>query len=182
MILPRVFTMHWSPRLAVLALAFALAGGPALAQAQGAAVTFGGVRADAQTPVEVSADSLTVNQGDGTATFTGNVIAVQGDLRLTAAEVTVDYADDGGGIAQLTATGGVTLVSATEAAEAQEAVYTIAEGTVVMSGEVLLTQGAAAISGQRLVLDLRAGTGRMEGRVQTVFTPRPAGGTGAPQN
>jgi N utilization substance protein A len=36
-----------------------------------------------------------------------------------------------------------------------------------------------AISGQRLVLDLRAGTGRMEGRVQTVFTPRPAAGDGA---
>jgi lipopolysaccharide export system protein LptA len=40
-----------------------------------------------------------------------------------------------------------------------------------MTGSVLLTQGRNAIAGERLVLDLKAGTGVMEGRVKTVFTP-----------
>jgi lipopolysaccharide export system protein LptA len=72
------------------------------------------------------------------------------------------------------ATGGVTLVNGAETAEAQEAVYTISDGIVVMTGDVLLTQGTSAISGSRLNVDLNAGTGLMEGRVTTVFVPAPA--------
>lgn len=163
-------------RFAIVACAVLGAGG---VLAQGASVEFGGLRQDAALPVEVSADSLTVNQTDGSALFEGNVIAVQGDLRLTAGAVQVRYAQGGGAIETLTATGGVTLVSATDAAESREAVYSVQTGSVVMTGDVLLTQGRNAISGERLVLDLTAGTGRMEGRVQTVFTP---GGTVAPKN
>jgi lipopolysaccharide export system protein LptA len=40
-----------------------------------------------------------------------------------------------------------------------------------MTGDVLLTQSGSALSGQKLVIDLKAGTGVMEGRVQTVFQP-----------
>jgi lipopolysaccharide export system protein LptA len=166
-------------RLILCALAVWASLGPAAAQAQGAEVEFGGLRQDASLPVEVSADSLTVNQTDGSALFEGNVIAVQGDLRLTAGSVQVRYSAGGGAIDTLTATGGVTLVSATDAAEAREAVYSVQTGSVVMTGDVLLTQGNNAISGQKLVLDLTAGTGRMEGRVQTVFTP---GQAAAPKN
>lgn len=158
-------------RAALLVLALALpAAGPAAAQAQGARVEFAGLRQDPTQEVQVSADTLTVNQADGSALFEGDVVAIQGELRLTAAAVTVDYAEDGG-ITRLTATGGVTLTSPTDAAEGREAVYEVATGTVTMTGDVLLTQGSATITGQRLVLDLDTGTGRMEGRVQTVFTP-----------
>ena len=65
----------------------------------------------------------------------------------------------------------MTLTNASDAAEAKEALYTIDSGNVVMTGDVLLTQGANAISGQKLVLNLKDGTGVMEGRVQTVFNP-----------
>jgi lipopolysaccharide export system protein LptA len=154
--------------LAALLLA-ATAQAPAFAQ--GTQVAFAGVRQDPTLPVEVTADSLQVNQTDGTAVFAGNVLAVQGALRLTAGAVRVEYAEGGGAIAKLHASGGVTLVNATDAAEAAEAVYTLATGNVVMTGNVLLTQGQNAIAGERLVLDLKAGTGVMEGRVKTVFQP-----------
>ena len=65
----------------------------------------------------------------------------------------------------------MTLINAGNAAEAKEAVYTIDTGNVVMTGDVLLTQGANAISGQNLVINLKDGTGVMEGRVQTIFSP-----------
>lgn len=152
-----------------LALAFCLL--PLVAGAQGATVAFGGLKQDPTLPVEISADQLAVSQADGTAVFTGNVLVGQGEMRLTAAEVRVEYAADGKAIARLHASGGVTLASATEAAEAREALYTIDSGNVVMTGDVLLTQGKSAISGQKLVIDLKSGTGVMEGRVQTVFVP-----------
>jgi lipopolysaccharide export system protein LptA len=153
---------------------------PAPLLAQGAKVAFGGLKQDTSLPVEITADSLAIDQADGQATFTGNVLVGQGDMRLSAGEIRVEYAEDGSDIRTLHATGGVTIVNATDAAEAREAVYTIATGAVVMTGDVLLTQGPNAISGEKLVLDLRAGTGVMEGRVKTVFTPgqgkKPEGG------
>lgn len=139
--------------------------------AQGASVAFGGLKQDTTLPVEVSSDQLAVNQADGTATFSGNVLVGQGAMRLSAGQVLVVYTADGTGISRLNATGGVTLINATDAAESREAVYTIDSGLVVMTGDVMLTQGGNALSGQKLVIDLKAGTGVMEGRVQTVFQP-----------
>jgi lipopolysaccharide export system protein LptA len=137
----------------------------------GATVAFGSMKGDPTQPVEVTADQLQVNQASGTAIFRGSVIVIQGTMRLTAPEVQVDYAADGKRIARLRATGGVTLANGGEAAEAQEAVYTIDSGQVVMTGDVLLTQGTSALSGKLLTVDLTTGTGVMEGRVQTVFIP-----------
>jgi lipopolysaccharide export system protein LptA len=156
--------------LRTLTLIAALALAPA-AMAQQAQVAFGGLKQDTTLPVEVEADQLAVNQADGTATFTGNVRVNQGEMILTAGEVLVEYAEGNKSIARLHASGGVTLVSATDAAEAANATYTIDSGKVVMEGAVLLTQGNSAISGERLVIDLKAGTGVMEGRVKTVFQP-----------
>lgn len=146
---------------------------PALAQAQGAQVAFGGLRQDSTLPIEVSADQLNVNQGDGTAMFTGNVVIGQGEMRLSADKVRVEYAAQNGNatgrISRLHATGNVVLVNGAEAAEAQEAVYTIGSSSIVMTGGVLLTQGQNALSGERLVVDLNTGTGQMEGRVKTIL-------------
>lgn len=139
--------------------------------AQQATVAFGGLKQDTTLPVEIEADSLTVNNADGTAVFTGNVLVGQGEMRLSAGTVRVEYGTDGKTIDRLFASGGVTLANQAEAAEAQEAVYTIGSGEVVMTGEVLLTQGQTALSGQRLVINLQSGTGTMEGRVQTTFIP-----------
>ena len=40
---------------------------------------------------------------------------------------------------------------------------------MVLEGDVILTQGPNAISGQKLVIDLNANTATMSGRVQTIF-------------
>lgn len=150
-------------------LAFGMSTGASLAQQ--ANIAFGGMKQDTSLPVEVDADSLSINNADGSAVFSGNVVVTQGEMRLTAGEVRVEYTADGGGIKTLHASGGVTLINTSDAAEAQEAVYTIAQGNVEMTGNVLLTQGANAISGQKLVINLKDGTGVMEGRVKTVFSP-----------
>lgn len=136
-------------------------------------IAFGTGAFDAGLPVEVTADEFSVDQSNGKAVFAGNVLVVQGEVRLSASSVTVEYAQDNGapnGISRLLADGGVTFVTSTDAAEARDAVYSVADGTVTMSGDVILTQGQNAISGDRLVVNLVSGNGRMEGRVRTVFT------------
>ena len=139
--------------------------------AEGTAVAFGGLKADTTQQVEMNADTLTVNQADGTAVFSGNVVVSQGAMKLSANEVRVAYGADKTSIETLYATGQVLLVNATDAAQADNAVYTIASGEVVMTGNVLLTQGQAAMSAGKLVIDLKTGMGRMEGRVKTTFVP-----------
>lgn len=143
------------------------------AYAQGASVAFGGLKHDASQPVEITADELTVDQATGSAVFSGSVVAGQGEMRLSANRVQVEYAAENGQatgrINQLVATGGVTLVNGAEAAEAARAVYSVSAGEIVMTGDVILTQGVNALSGEKLTVDLNTGSGRMEGRVKTIF-------------
>jgi lipopolysaccharide export system protein LptA len=148
--------------------ALVLAAGPALSQ--GANVAFGTGERDPDAPVEVTADRLDIDQTAGTALFAGNVVVVQGDLQLTADRVRVEYGDSQPReIARIHAFDNVTLISPTEAAEGQEAVYEVATQTVVMTGDVVLTQELNAVSGDRLVIDLATGAGVVEGRVRTVL-------------
>ena len=157
------------------AIAFSLFAGAALAQAANIALGTGSF--DTSLPVEVTADQLSVDQSSGRAVVDGNGLVVQGEVRLSAGSVTIEYATEGAknAIERLLASGGVTFVTATDAAEAKDAVYSVAEGTVTLSGDVLLTQGQNAIAGDRLVMNLTSGNGRMEGRVRTVFTPAQGG-------
>lgn len=144
---------------------------PVMAPAAGTDVAFAGLKTDPTLPVKVVADQLSVNQTDGTALFKGNVVVTQGQMTLEAATLQVLYAADHKSIAHMKADGGVKLATQTDAASAQTADYAPDTGDLVLTGDVLMTQGDAAISGQKLVLSLRTGLGTMDGRVTTTFTP-----------
>ena len=143
---------------------------PVMAGAQQTA--FGSGKADPDAPVEVESDELRVSETDGTAEFLGHVVIVQGDMRLAAPRVKVVYDQDGEKIRQMEATGGVTLVSGEDAAEAQRADYDLENGKVVMSGDVLLVQGKSTLSGQKMNVDLKTGQAQMEGRVRTILNQK----------
>ena len=167
-------------RPASLVLCAALLGAaPALAQPTG---PFGGFKHDSDKPIEITSDALEVMQAEQRAIFTGSVVAGQGTLRLTADKVTVRYdAEEGGddtatgAIQSMRAEGNVFLSNGGETAEGAWAEYDVAGGTMRMGGQVVLTQGENAISGDELVINLDQGTGRIEGReggrVKSVFTP-----------
>lgn len=155
-------------RMAIVVLA--LIAVPASVFAQGTQITFGGLKQDTSQPVELSSDSLSINQADGSAVFTGNVVIGQGTMRLSAARVVVEYAlGDTKRISKMRATGGVVLVNGAEAAEANEAVYSIDNGNIVMTGNVILTQGQSALSSNRMVVNLKTGEATLEGRVKTIL-------------
>lgn len=144
-------------------------------KAQTTQFPFGDGSHDASLPVEVTSDALSLDQAAGTATFTGNVLVGQGDLRLSAERIDVLYTESDGSsaISRLIAKGNVTLTNGLESAEADEATYSVADGLVEMRGSVVLVQGPNVLSSDSLRLDLGAGTGLLEGRVQTIFVPGP---------
>ena len=137
--------------------------------AQETRVAFGSLKVDPTLPVEVTSDSLDVDQQTGEAVFLGNVLIAQGDMRLSAPRVLVIYDADTSAIDRMEATGGVTLVSGPDAAEAERADYSIDDGVIVMSGDVLLTQGPSALTSDRMTVNLTTGSAQMVGRVKTIL-------------
>lgn len=144
-----------------------LAAGMAYAQERG----FGNPQ-DVKQPVEVTADNLSVDQATGKAVFSGNVLVGQGTMRLAADTVAVQYdSADARRITGLVATGHVTLAAGNDAAEAAQADYDVASGNVVLTGNVLLTQGQNVMAGERVVVNLATGTANVSGRVRSVLQP-----------
>lgn len=113
--------------------------------------------AHAETTIE--SDSLTIEQKANTATFTGNVRAVQPDFTLTAATLNAKYGS--GGIQTLTANGNVVITRKGgdgETARGDTATYTPATKTLVMTGgTVTLTHGANTLAGNRLEYNMATG-------------------------
>lgn len=140
--------------------------------APAAAQTGFGRAQDVGKQVEVTSDSLQVDQSTGLATFIGNVLIVQGDMRLAADRVVVTYAaDNAKKISKLHAEGNVTMASGKDAAEARTADYDVASGNVVLRGDALLTQGGNVLSGQTVTVNLASGTANASGRVRSVLQP-----------
>lgn len=144
-----------------------------LAVAQTAGVAFGGIKGDPTLPVDVTAESLTISQKDGSAEFAGKVLVIQGGMRLSADLLRVEYKADKSGVARLFASGNVLLVNATDAAAADEAIYSVDAGQVVMLGNVRLSQGATILTAPKMTVDLITGLGTLEGGVKTSFAPQP---------
>lgn len=156
------------PRLIALLGLLLILSPSAMAQV---AIGFGGVSYDDSQPVEVTADALTVDQTSGEAVFTGNVIVVQGDLRMAAGSVRITYGTDGTNqdVREVIASGGVLVTRGTDAAEGAEARFDVASSLLTLTGNVLVTQGATAIAGDTMTVNMRTGSGSVDGRVRTTL-------------
>lgn len=151
-----------------IALAAALVLVPAMAAAQ-AQIALSGLSADPGAPLEVTAESLSIDQNARSAVFSGGVVISQGDMRIAAGSAEVHYSEETGEIARLVLSGGVTFVTAAEEAEAARAEYDLTSGVLVLSGDVLLSQGPNALSADEMHVNLRDGTAQMQGQVRTLF-------------
>jgi lipopolysaccharide export system protein LptA len=162
------------PFLAVAAAA--LPGPAAPAPASGQSSVLKGHNSNA--PVDVSADRIEVQDRADRAIFSGNVVARQAEMTLTAARVTVAYANSGGvQIKRLDATGGVTVTSPGERASGDVGIYDLDQRIITLVGSVSLVRGDSRVKGGRLVIDLRSGRAVVDGggpgsggRVSGTFT------------
>ena len=124
-------------------------------------------------PLEIKSEELNIEQNTGKATFSGSVMATQGNLILTAVTIVVEYALKNSRMAsemkKLTANKEVTIVSDTQSAVANKVVYDIISENIIMTGDVILKEGLSATSGDRLTINLKTGSRRMEGNVRTLI-------------
>ncbi len=157
----------------ILSFTLALLLGVGMASAQDMQLRLGQSLNLSERQLEINAETLEVDQETGVSTFSGNVVVSQGEMRLTAQTLRIEYSATGEGsrqrIDRLLADGGVTMVTESEAIEARSAIYSLAEQTLEMTGDVVLVQGVNILAGERFFANLRAGTGRMSGGVRTLI-------------
>ena len=124
-------------------------------------------------PLEIKSDELNIEQNTGKATFSGSVMATQGNLILTAVTIVVEYTLRNSRMTsemeKLTANKDVTIVSDTQSAVANKVVYDIISENIIMTGDVILKEGLSATSGDKLTINLNTGSRRMEGNVRTLI-------------
>ena len=128
---------------------------------------------DTSLPLEIRSEELNIEQNTGEATFSGSVIATQGNLILTAVTIVVEYTLRNSRMTsemeKLTANKDVTIVSDTQSAVANKVVYDVISENIIMTGDVILKEGLSATSGDRLTINLKTGSRRMEGNVRTLI-------------
>jgi len=145
-------------------------------------------------PVDITADQLDVQQGQCLANWSGNAEALQDTSRLRANSLKIYNRPGGangaggsscGALDHMEADGQVYYVTPTQVVKADHAVYTAADTTIVMTGDVIAAQGKNVIAGTRLVINTNTGVATMatgvtgrgaKGRVHGVLYPDNSGG------
>lgn len=165
----------------LLGMALAAAAAPALAQ--GLAGT-ADIRVDPDSPFVVTSDTLEIaGEGGATALFEGNVLVVQGDLKLAASTVRIVFAAaEAGGkrrIETVEASGGARIASGTQTVSGDRITYRLGEGAAEVVGNARIEQNGSSLRAERIALDFAEGTavmlGGSGGQVRAVLGQAPAG-------
>ena len=151
-------------------------------------------------PIEINSDSLEVLQEESRAIFVGNVVAVQGDVRLKSDKMTVHYtqskdkaatapkdkgaAEGKSSIERIEVEGNVFLTTPEETASGATGLYEVTDKIIHLNDKVVLTRGKNVLKGDHLVYNMNtgksvissgstataAGAGKKE-RVRALFIP-----------
>ena len=127
-------------------------------------------------PIAFGADSG--EQTAETISLRGRAEVTQGDNRLRA-DAIVMHRDASGDPNRVEATGTVYFVTPTQSMRGDRAVYSIGSGELVVTGNVILTQGQNVLTGGRLTYNVNTDAATMSGaprgtagsRIQGVFYP-----------
>ncbi|MEP3430120.1 MAG: LptA/OstA family protein [Roseibium sp.] len=135
--------------------------------------TFAGFGSSNGEPIEIEASELQVEDNSKLATFTGDVVVIQGETRLETQQLKVFYDGNGNGngeaasagavpaqqeISRLEADGGVYISSKDQTATGDAASFDMAREIMIMTGrEVVLNQGPNVVVGNHLTVNLKTG-------------------------
>lgn len=114
---------------------------------------------------QINSDKLQVADRESRAVFIGRVDAVQGDARLRADTLTVNFAGTGaraegggfGDIDNMLAEGNVFYVTPDFTARGNKGTYAALDETIVLTGDVIISRGDDIAQGECLTLKVETG-------------------------
>lgn len=126
-------------------------------------------------PIMWGADE--VSRTPTTLSLRGRAELTQGDNRIRADRVEGTISN--GDLTRVEASGNVYFVTPEQTIRGDRATYTPANDTIILTGDVILTQGQNVMTGGRLTYNTRTEAAQMDGasggRVQGVFYPERSG-------
>lgn len=126
-----------------------------------------------------------IGYGADTGELTNTAVSLRGRAEITQGQTRLranaieGARDANGALTRIEATGQVYYVTPNETIRGDRAVYTVSNATVVVSGDVILTQGQNVLTGGSLTYNVDTGQARIQGggdqnggRVRGVFYPQ----------
>lgn len=150
---------------------------------------------NSKEPIEITSDSLEVQQIENKATFVGNVVAIQKDVRLKSDKMIVYYtqsdeknasvgADKKQSIKKIEVEGNVFLSTPEETASGTRGDYDVVGEEIHLYDNVVLTRGQNTLKGNQLTYNFATGRSVVTGgavaekgasagkeRVRALFVP-----------
>jgi lipopolysaccharide export system protein LptA len=130
---------------------------------------------DRDQPIEITAQKLEVLQVERESIFTGNVVAIQGEMTLSADKLIIYLQKAKDQVDRLEAIGQVRFVQLDRVATAKRAVFYQEQQKLVLIGDAAVTQGGNTISGDEITLfvaeDRTVVKGSKTNRVKAVIIP-----------
>ena len=129
-------------------------------------------------PLRIASDQLEADHKKALITFTGNVIARQGDTTIYARQAIVIYEKkpEGNEVREIVATGDVKVHQGDRVATAQKAVFLNKEQKIVFTGQPKVWQGKDMVSGEKITFLLAEDKSFVEGgeqkRVEVILFPK----------
>ena len=147
---------------------------------------------ESNAPINISADKFVADSNAKTGVWTGNVIVIQGDMRMRANSVRLNVVGKENKPDKILANGSVVVDSPNSGTvTGDNGVYDVVAHTVTMTGKVVLTKQKDVMRGSQLTVNLDSGVATLGGggkpagtpasqsggRVQGIFTPPPSSST-----
>ena len=136
---------------------------------------------DNNAPINISSDNFQADLNGKSGTWTGNVLVIQGDMKMRANSVHMTTVN--GKTDKIFASGNVVVDSPNSGtATGDNGVYSVVPRTVLLTGRVVLKKGKNVMQGTQVTLNMATGQMVMTaggaktpnnpgGRVQSVFQP-----------
>lgn len=135
-----------------------------------------------EEPIKIKSDSLLTDNGKKMATFTGNVIARQGDMTIYADRLVVSYSEESGDVSSAEVFGNVRIIQGERRAQADHGIYDAINARIVLDGNPKVFQKSDTISGHVITYyldqDKSEVTSGVNSRVEAVIRPKGKGSDG----
>jgi len=131
---------------------------------------------DSSAPINISSDNFLGDLTTKIGTYSGNVVVVQGDMKMRADRVRVDVVDSKP--SKIYSHGNVVVEAPNGTATGDDGLYDLTPNTITLTGKVVLTKEKDVMRGTSVVMDMNTNLAHLTakgmpgGRVQALFIPK----------
>jgi lipopolysaccharide export system protein LptA len=135
----------------------------------------GPFKLDTDKPIFITSDRMEADRKKGIVTYSGRVVAVQGEMTMNSANLSASYSEDMKKVKEIIAEGNVQIVQGDRVATGAKSVFNGDAQTITLTGSpAVVKQGNNEVSGSRIVFYIEEDRAIAEGgseRVKATIFP-----------